>query len=61
VSDKGEVRYTFLQTSSGDTAMDTEAARQLGTLTFAPAEAPVAWSVARIFWGDDAYGPDARE
>src|SRR6202012_5756295 len=43
VSDRGEVRYAFLQESSGDPAFDALAATQLQELSFAKNESPIAW------------------
>ena len=56
VSDRGEVRYVFLQESSGDPAFDSLAAAHLQQLGFAPNESPIAWGFALFSWGDDAYG-----
>lgn len=56
VSDRGEVRFVFLQCSSGNPALDDQAAAYLLTLTFASAESPVTWATATVTWGDDAYG-----
>jgi hypothetical protein len=64
VSDRGEVRYVFLQESSGDPAFDSLATAHLQELSFAVNESPIAWGFALFSWGDDAYGarkaPDAR-
>jgi len=56
VSDRGEVRYVFLQESSGDPAFDSLAAAHLQQLGFARNESPIAWGFALFSWGDDAYG-----
>ena len=56
VTDRGEVRYVFLQHSSGDSILDAQAAAQLPYFDFTPAEIPIAWGIATIVWGDDAYG-----
>ena len=61
VAGHGEVQFSFVQEPSGDPAMDSEAARQLRAINFAPAEAAVMWGIARVFWGDDAYQVDVRE
>ena len=55
VTDRGEVRFVFLQKSSGDPALDASAAASLTGAAFAPDAAPIAWSHATITWGDDAY------
>jgi hypothetical protein len=56
VSDRGEVRYVFLQGSSGDPAFDSLATTRLQQLSFAGNESPIAWGFALFDWGDDAYG-----
>jgi len=56
VSDRGEVRYIFLQESSGDPEFDSLATARLQQLSFAVNESPVAWGFALFSWGDDAYG-----
>lgn len=55
VTDRGEVRFVFLQSSSGDPALDAEGATRLARATFAPDPAPVTWAHAAITWGGDAY------
>lgn len=55
VTAKGEVRFSFLQTSSGDPRADAAAATALDRATFAPADAPMAWSHVTVTWGDDIY------
>lgn len=55
VTDRGEVRYVFPQDSSGHSAIDAEAAAAVSQLSFAPADAPIAWGFATVQWGNDAY------
>ena len=55
VTDRGEVRFVFLQKSSGDPALDADAAARLTAAAFAPGEAAITWAHATITWGDDAY------
>jgi hypothetical protein len=55
VNEAGEVRYHFVQQSSGNPAMDTQAGEYLSRLPFAAAASPIEWSVATVNWGDDAY------
>ena len=55
ITDRGEVRYVFLQHSSGEPALDAQIAAQLSRLDFPPAESPIAWGMATVAWGDDAY------
>ena len=60
ITDRGEVRYVFLQRTSGDPALDAQAAAQLPHFDFAPAEIPIVWSFATVMWGDDAYGANLK-
>ena len=60
VTDRGEVRYVFLQHSSGESALDAQAAALLPRLDFQRGEAPIAWGIATIAWGDDAYGENPQ-
>ncbi len=55
VTDRGEVRFLFLQNSSGNPALDDQAAAHLQSLRFTPGEAPITWGTAVVTWGDDAY------
>ena len=55
VNGEGEIRYIFLQQSSGDPTLDDLAASHLRHLTFAPAKAPVIWAFATFVWGSDAF------
>lgn len=57
VTDRGEVRFVFLQSPSGNAALDDEAGAHLQTLAFAPGDTPVTWATAIVTWGDDAYSP----
>ena len=55
VSDKGEVRFSFLQQPSGSSALDAVADNFLRTLKFsASPEIPIEWGTVAIEWGDDA-------
>ena len=56
VTDRGEIRYVFQQRSSGDPAIDAQAAAFLPHFDFRPAESTIEWGIATITWGDDAYG-----
>ncbi len=60
VTDRGEVRYVFLQHSSGDSALDKQIAAQLPRLDFQPAESPITWGIATAAWGDDAYAANPK-
>ncbi len=59
VTDGGEVRYVFLQHSSGDSRLDADAARHLGTLAFEPGHDSITWGFATLAWGQDAYATPA--
>jgi hypothetical protein len=64
VNDKGEVRHCFLQTSSGDAALDEQARKYLAASRF-PAirnspsseRAPLTWGFATVEWGNDIVPP----
>ena len=60
VTARGEVRFVFLQSSSGNSALDGQSAAHLQTLAFAPGETPITWATATITWGDDAYGENPK-
>jgi hypothetical protein len=60
VTDRGEVRFVFLQHPSGDPALDQQAAAQLPQIDFAHATAPITWGFATVSWGDDAYGENPQ-
>ena len=55
VTDRGEVRFVFLQSSCGDPATDEAAAAHLAQLSFSPGDAPITWAHAAFTWGDDVY------
>ena len=55
VSDRGEVRYVFLQDSSGDKALDADATAMLQQLSFRPSATPLSWGFATFYWGSAAY------
>jgi hypothetical protein len=58
VTDRGEVRFVFLQSTSGDAVADEFAATHLTRLSFAPTEAAITWAHATFAWGDDVYPPE---
>ena len=60
VTDRGEVRFIFPQSSSGNPALDEQAAAHLQTLAFTPGDAPITWATATIAWGDDTYGENPK-
>jgi len=60
VNGKGEVRHCFLQTSSGDAALDEQARKYLAAARFpairnspSSALAPLIWGTATLEWGND--------
>ena len=55
VSDRGEVRFIFLQESCGDPAFDALATDHLKEMSFGVDASPMIWDFARVSWGDDAY------
>ena len=60
VTDRGEVRFVFQQRSSGDPALDTQAAAQLPQLHFQATDDSIVWGLATVTWGDDAYGENPK-
>lgn len=52
---KGEARFSFLQDSSGDESADRAAAAFLAGSAFSPDATEIAWGVATVEWGADAY------
>jgi hypothetical protein len=64
VNDNGEVRYCFLQNSSGDAALDDQARKYLAVARFpairnspAPGVASLTWGTATLEWGNDIARP----
>ena len=55
INDRGEVRYLFLEESSGDKALDQWAERHLASLDFSHDTSPLTWGEATYFWGNNAY------
>lgn len=55
VDSQGAVRFSVLQNSSGDPALDEQAVIHLHAVTFAAAETPMTWGFATFYWGADAY------
>ncbi len=51
VSDRGQVRYVFLQSSSGDKLVDEQAEKALCQMEFAHVDEPLTWSMATFSWG----------
>jgi len=66
VSPRGDVRYCFLETPSGDAALDEQARKYLVRARFpALAKLPsrgeneLVWTTATIEWGNDIAAPSA--
>ena len=60
VSPAGEVRYAFLQTPSGDSALDEQARQYLANCRFTGSGAQdggLIWTNAAIIWGSDVAAP----
>ena len=57
VNAQGEVRFAFVQSSSGAPEMDAEALRLTSSIHLAPAPEPMTWATASIRWGNDAVAP----
>jgi hypothetical protein len=60
ISRSGDVRYCFLQTSSGDGALDTQAQQYLANFRFTGATRKtddLIWTTAVIIWGSDVAAP----
>ena len=55
VTDRGEVRFVFLQNSCSDPATDDAAAAHLARVSFSPGDSPITWGRAEFAWGDDVY------
>ncbi|MHA3774227.1 hypothetical protein ACXR0O_22090 [Verrucomicrobiota bacterium sgz303538] len=60
VSSSGEVRYSFLQRSSGNNDVDDAASAELSKLSFSPAPSPITWGFVTVSWGDDTYLPQTQ-
>jgi hypothetical protein len=66
VTDRGVIRYCFLQNSSGDAALDEQARSYLMLCRFAgnksaPEAEHINWTTATIEWGNDVVAPPVRE
>jgi hypothetical protein len=66
VNETGAVRYCFLENSSGDTALDEQARRQLALSRFSQIENRkskiengLIWGTATVEWGNDIIAPAA--
>lgn len=54
VTAEGEVRFCFIQVSSGVREMDEVAVRLVSTVRLKSAAAPVTWATVTVRWGSDA-------
>jgi hypothetical protein len=59
VSEKGEVRYVFIQDASGDKSLDAAAAAYLQQVHFHAGAAPMTWGFATFYWGASTYAQPA--
>ena len=55
VTDRGTVRFVFLQDSSGNPSFDDHGATFLQSLAFLPNPQPIVWEYAEVDWGGNAY------
>jgi hypothetical protein len=60
VTDRGEIRFVFLQQSSGNSDLDAAGARSLKGASFVPDASPVVWGHATVAWGDDVLAQDLK-
>jgi hypothetical protein len=63
VGQAGDVRYSFLQTSSGDPTLDEQAQHYLALCRFAgkhdaAADSGLTWTTATLTWGNDLAAPN---
>ncbi len=61
VTDRGEVRFAFIQRSSGAVGVDAEALRQLTQLRFSPGGDAITWAVATVDFGAEIYATAPAE
>ena len=61
VSDRGEVRYVFLQDSSGNQALDAGATTILQQVRFRPSATPLTWGFATFHWGSAVFAQTTPE
>jgi len=59
VSDKGEIRYVFIQDASGDKSLDASASAYLQQVHFRTASSPMIWGFATFYWGASTYAQPA--
>ncbi|MGA3172021.1 MAG: hypothetical protein ABSE62_13520 [Chthoniobacteraceae bacterium] len=57
VSGEGEVRYVFLQDTSGDKTLDESASRVLEQTRFRESDTGMTWGFATFYWGSAVYAP----
>jgi len=57
VDARGVVQYVMPQLSSGNAAIDGEAADYLGRLKLVPGDQPISWGRVTIQWGPEVYTP----
>ncbi len=62
VGNHGDVRYCFLQASSGDAALDAQARNYVMAARFpaihqSPSASPLTWATATLEWGNDIATP----
>lgn len=59
ISDRGELRYCFLQNGSGDSVIDQEGEKVLRQHAFKRTDSPnlTEWGFATFVWGAEAFAP----
>jgi hypothetical protein len=64
VNENGEVRYCFMENSSGDATLDEQARKYLALSRFSPIQNPkskiqndLVWGLATVEWGNDIAAP----
>ena len=59
IGERGDVRHVFVESSSGDAALDAQARAYILQTRFAAVEGPLLWTTATIEWGNDISAPPA--
>jgi len=57
ITQRGEVRFTYIQESSGNTEADHAAMDALTPIAFAPGATEITWGFATVHWGESLRAP----
>ena len=57
ISERGDVRHVFVESSSGDAALDAQARSYILQTRFPAIETPLLWTTAIVEWGNDIAAP----